>query len=321
MPIGWTTRQHMDGNLSRRCVDREIAAVAERQHGVVSRLQLREIGLGRGAIDFRVARHRLHQVHFCVYAVGHTNLTPAGRSMAGVLSGGARAVLSHRSAAAHWGIRPTRDGPIEVTTAARRRSGFALRYYRNVLPADEVTTHDGIPVTTVPRTLFDLAAVIPRPHLRRAVREAEIRRLWDRLSIADLLERHPRRPGAAAIRTVTDPGARFTRSELEDLFLDLVDSTGLPRPATNVWLHIAGRWIEADCAWPHQRLIVELDGRATHDTDTAFESDRARDRAATAAGWRVIRITWRQLRDEPSTIARDLRAALTLEPVANLRQA
>jgi hypothetical protein len=162
----------------------------------------------------------------------------------------------------------------------------------------------------VSRTLFDLAAVVSSGQLARAVKEAEVRRLWDALSLADLLERHPSRPGAAAIRAVIGPGAGFTRSELEDRFLELVERSGLPRPATNVWLNLGGRWIEADCVWREQRLIVELDSRAFHDTAAAFESDRARDRAATAAGWRVIRITWAQLRDEPSAIARHLRAAL-----------
>jgi len=181
---------------------------------------------------------------------------------------------------------------------------------------------EGIPVTTVPRTLFDLAAVIPLRQLNRAVNEAEIRRLWDPLSLDDLLERHPRRPGAAAIRAVlATPGAGITRNDLEDLFIDFVDRVGLPRPATNAPLQLPGFWIEPDCMWREQRLIVELDGRATHATRSAFENDRARDRALTAAGWRVIRITWRQLHDDAAALTRDLRASLTARPVANLRRA
>jgi hypothetical protein len=183
------------------------------------------------------------------------------------------------------------------------------------LPADEVTTHDRIPVTTVTRTLFDLAGVVSRRALERAVNQAEIRRLWDSLSLPVLLERHPRRPGAAAIRALLeDVNPGITRSELEDLFADFLGRFGLPRPATNVWLQVCGRWIEADCVWREQQLIVELDGREIHDTSAAFERDRARDRAAIAAGWRVIRITWRQLHEEPAALARDLRAALAPEP-------
>ena len=230
--------------------------------------------------------------------------------MAAVLAGGPGAVLSHRSAAAHWGIRP--DNPsIQVTSARRRRSRRGLSFYRSYLPHDEVTTHAGIPVTTVPRTLFDLAAVVSKGQLNRAVSEAEIRRLWDPLSLNDLLTRHPRRPGAAALRAVlATPGANITRSDLEDLFLRLLEAARLPRPEANVLIEVNGVWIEVDCIWREQRLIVELDGHATHSTRSAFESDRARDRALIAAGWRVMRITWRQLCNEPGALADDLRAAL-----------
>jgi very-short-patch-repair endonuclease len=185
-----------------------------------------------------------------------------------------------------------------------------------------VTTVDGIPVTTVPRTLFDLAAVIPFHQLSRAVNEAEVRRLWDPLSLNDLLTRHPRRPGAAALRAVlATPGVNITRSELEDRFLELLRDARLPRPETNVSIEVNGIWIEVDCMWRQQRLSVELDGHAIHATRSAFESDRARDRALIASGWRVMRITWRQLHDEPEALTRDLRASLAARPVANLRRA
>jgi hypothetical protein len=241
--------------------------------------------------------------------------------MAGVLAGGRCGGLSHTSAAAQWGIRPSQARVVVVTTA-RQRSRPGLRFHCSLLPTDEVTVRDGIFVTTVPRTLFDLAGVVPLHQLRRAVNEAEIRRLWDPLSLDDLLERHRRRPGAAAVRAVlATPGASITRSELEDLFIDFVDRVGLPRPATNVPLQLPGFWIEPDCMWREQRLIVELDGRATHATRSAFESDRARDRRLVAAGWRVVRVTWRQLHDEPEALTRDLRASLAAPPVANLRRA
>ena len=181
--------------------------------------------------------------------------------------------------------------------------------------------HDRIPVTTVGRTLFDLAAVVSPGQAARAVKEAEVRRLRDSLSLADLLERHPRRPGAAALRAVIEEHARPTRSEFEDRFLLFLVAASLPRPATNVTMRAAGRWIEMDCMWREQRLIVELDGAATHLTRAAFESDRARDRALVAAGWRVMRVTWRQLRDDPTGLAETLHAALAPGPVANLRQA
>jgi very-short-patch-repair endonuclease len=184
----------------------------------------------------------------------------------------------------------------------------------SALPGDEVATHDGIPVTTVPRTLFDLAGVVRPADLRRAVNEAEVRRLWDGLSLGDLLTRHRRRPGAAAIRDVIGLRAGITREGLEDAFADFLRRMRLPPSEANLWLLVGGRWIEVDRVWREQRLIVELDGRSTHDTSLAFERDRARDRALIAAGWRVIRVTWHQLRAEPAALARDLRAALGCAP-------
>lgn len=277
--------------------------------------------MGRGAINLRIARGRLHVLHRGVYAVGHRVLTDEGRWMAAVLAGGPGAVLSHRSAAAHWGIRPSQTALVDVTTD-QQRSRPGLLFHYSLLPTDEVTVRDGIFVTTVSRTLFDLAGVVRLHQLRRAVNEAEVRRLWDPLSLEDLLTRHPRRPAAAAVRAVlATPGAGITRNGLEDRFLGLLGAARLPRPATNVPIEVNGVWIEPDCTWREQRLIVELDGNATHATRSAFESDRARDRALVAAGWRVMRITWRQLHDEPQALTRDLRASLTARPVANLRRA
>jgi predicted transcriptional regulator of viral defense system len=259
MPNGCRKAHDSDGVAYKRSRDRAVAELARRQHGVVSRAQLAEVGLGRGAIELRVTRGRLHAVHSRVYAVGHTVLTDKGRWMAGVLAGGPGAALSHRSAAALWGVRPWDSECAEVTAPRRRESGRRVRFHYSSLPTDEVTTRDRIPVTTVSRTLFDLAGVIPRRQLERAVNEAEIRRLWDALSLADLLERHPRRPGAAATRILIGTGARITRSELEDRFLDFLRAVNLPLPDTNLPLLVGGAWIEADCVWREQRLIVELD--------------------------------------------------------------
>jgi very-short-patch-repair endonuclease len=299
-----------NGEIAKRLRDGAIAELAERQYGVVTRRQLHELGFGRGAIELALARGRLHRVHAGVYAVGHTRLSVAGRRMAGVLAGGPGAVLSHATAAAHWGILPSAATVIDVMTPLNRRSRPGLRFHRSRLPPDEVTVHEGIPVTSITRTLFDLAAVVSLGQLGRAVREAEARRLWDRLSLRDLLARHLRSPGAAAIRTLADADAYVTRSEFEERLWALLDAAALQRPLANVTVHLGERFIEVDFAWPHQRVVVELDGHATHGTRASFEEDRARDRALAAAGWRVIRLTWRQLRDEPEAVLRDLRAAL-----------
>jgi Transcriptional regulator, AbiEi antitoxin/Protein of unknown function (DUF559) len=299
------------GQLRKRSLDRAIADLARDQYGVVGRSQLRRIGLTRQAIDHRVASGRLHVVHRGVYAVGHVVINNEGRWLAAVLAGGPGAVLSHLAAAHHWGIRPSAATVTEVTTPRKLRSRPGLRFHCSLLPTEEVTTHDRIPLTTITRTLFDIAAIVSIHQLRRAVHEAEIRRLWDVLCLADLLERHPRRPGAPAVRElIASLEAGFTRGALEERFLEFVDRYRLPRPATNVTFHVGGTWIEADCVWHAQCLIVELDDHTTHRTRFAYERDRARDRALVAAGWRVIRLTWRHLRDEPDAVAADLRAAL-----------
>ena len=288
--------------------ERAIGALAERQHGVVSRAQLSELGLGdRGAIEHRVRLGRLRPVHRGVYTIGHRLLTQDGRWMAAVLAYGPGTVLSHRAAAALWGMR---GGTwVEVTVPSGRRARDGIQVHRAALPEDERTTHRGIPTTTVPRTLLDLSAVVTKRHLRGALREAEHLRLSDPLSLHDIVARYPRRPGLKAIKALlaeASVGARIIRSELEERFQDFLVRAGLPLPQTNVVIE----GYEVDCVWPEQRLIVELDGHASHSPTHAFELDRARDRRLEAAGWRVIRITWRQLEQEPDLVEADLRRLL-----------
>ena len=204
-------------------------------------------------------------------------------------------VLSHRSAAALWGIRPS-DGRIEVTTPWTRRSRPGLLLHRAVLPEDEITVEDGIPATTPERTLLDLAGVLPPHQLQRAMSEAEIRRLE---GPRRLLDRYPTKKGRARLQAP----APHTRSDLEARFLAFLNDRRLPTPQTNTL--IEGH--EADCAWPKHKLTVELDSWQFHGTRQAFENDRRRDRALAAAGWAVIRVTWRDL-DEPGALERELRA-------------
>jgi REase_MTES_1575 len=227
--------------------------------------------------------------------------------MAAVLAAGPGAALSHRSAAASWDLRSSARGPVDVTAPRQRvRPGIQVR--RAALAPDEITTRDGIPITTVARTLLDLAAVLPPSQLERAVERAEALGLADTVPLAALLERHGGRRGTAALREVLQGGVQpvLTREELEARFLTFLDAHDLPRPAVNEDLHLAGRWIQPDFLWREQRLIVELDGHETHRTRAAFERDRERDRILQAAGWRVVRITWRQLHEDPDAIAADL---------------
>jgi very-short-patch-repair endonuclease len=270
--------------------------------------QLLKIGIGRRAINHRIECGRLHAIFRGVYAVGHRIVSPKGRRIAAVLASGPDAVLSHRAAAAHLDLG--RSQLLEVTAPSSRRGRSKIIVHHLPLPADEMMAVDGIPVTTVPRTLFDLAAVLPRAEVERAVNEAEIRHLTDPLSLWDLLERYPRRHGAPTVRAVLAdlrPGGTLIRSRLEARFQRFVRSRRLPVPEFNVDLLVAGRWYEPDCIWRPERLIVELDSRAVHATARAFESDRVRDRRLQAAGWHVVRITWRQLREDGDSIALDLK--------------
>jgi hypothetical protein len=164
--------------------DAAIAQVARRQHGVVGRQQLLELGLRRRAIEHRLAIGRLHLLHPGVYAVGYPLVPREGRWMAAVLACGPEAVLSHWSAAAFWGIRPNSRTRIDVTVPHRSRSSAPIRRHISHVPIDEQTTEEGIPVTSVPRTIFDLAATEPVNVVENMLREAEYRQLYDRLFAA-----------------------------------------------------------------------------------------------------------------------------------------
>ena len=223
--------------------------------------------------------------------------------MAAALAAGPDAVLSHHAAAAHWGLRNDNRGRIDITTQSKLHPRTNLLPHCAVLPPDERTTHDGIPISTVPRTLLDLASVLPRQAVQRAMTEADVQRLTDPLSLPDLIARHPRARGVTKLR---DHLPTITRLELEHRFHAFLTAAVLPRPLFNT--HIEG--YEVDIAWPAQRLIAELDGYATHTTRHAFEQDRARDRRLLLAGWTVTRITWRHLHDDPATLAKELRALL-----------
>jgi very-short-patch-repair endonuclease len=311
MPTETSFDQNISGQPSFRSFDRWIAGIAERQHGVVARDQLLSAGVRAHVIDHGLKLGRLHALHQGVYAVGHRRLTREGRWLAAVLAGGEGAVLSHRSAAALWGFGAAVHLDVTAPDTHRVRPGIQIHSSR--LPPDEVTVERAIPLTTVPRTILDLAAVVQADQVERAINEAEFRRLTDPLSLADLVARYPGRRGIRTIKAILyrlRDGATITRSELESRFLAFLRTTGLPLPSLNTWLRLGARSIECDCVWRVQRLVVELDGHAAHHTTAAFERDRARDRALNARGWRTVRVTWRQLHQEPEALAVDLRKLL-----------
>jgi very-short-patch-repair endonuclease len=224
-------------------------------------------------------------------------------------------VLSHLSAAALWGIRPNARSRIDVTVAHRSRSSAALCRHVSALPADERSLVDGIPVTTVPRTIFDLAATSSIDRVESAIRQAEYRQLRDRLSLVDMVDRYPGRRGVRQLRTALSrierlPGGRV-RSPLEERFLPFLRRYSLPRPRLNDWIMVGEGRFQVDCHWPDTGQVVELDGWEAHGTRSAFREDRTRDRILRTAGFAVTRISWAQLEDEPAELARDLRVLLT----------
>jgi very-short-patch-repair endonuclease len=242
--------------------------------------QLAALGHDRAAVRRQVLAGRLHPVHRGVYAVGHPRITREGRWMAAVLRCGPGAVLSHASAAALWGIRPTAAARVEVTVPRDRghRPKAGIKIHRPVRPA-MATVRNSIPVTTPAQTLIDLSSVLPRPALERALEAADGLRLLDLGGLP---------PALAELAGAIDPDLR---SPLEARFVRLCRRRKLPAPRVNA---VVER-LEVDFSWPEQRLIVETDGHRHHGTRAAFERDRARDAALTAEGWRVVRITHRRL--------------------------
>jgi uncharacterized protein DUF559 len=199
-----------------------------------------------------------------------------------------------------------------VSVPGWRRERAGICPHEASIQRDERTRKDGIPVTTAARTLLDLAAVLQPHQLNRALERAEALRLSDRTPLSAVVQRHRGRKGVAGLRTATSDGIQpaVTKSELERRFLTFVERAGLPLPRTNVWLELGGDLVEVDCVWPEQRLIVELDSRAHHQTTAAFERDRRRDRRAQASGWRTVRVTDHAMRTEAGRLRAELTALI-----------
>ncbi|HXE43634.1 MAG TPA: type IV toxin-antitoxin system AbiEi family antitoxin domain-containing protein [Conexibacter sp.] len=294
-----------------------VAALAARQHGVVARRQLLDAGLTREMVQRRLENGHLVPLHRGVYAVGHRRLRREGFWLAAVLAAGPGAVLSHREAAALHGLRPSERSSVDVTVAARRRvPGIHLHSVEH-LDAEDTAALDGIPVTTVDRTLVDLAAIVSRDQLRKALEEAERSHRLDVTAIEAVLARTRGRNGRGhqrirrALQELASTGTTVTRSVLEERFAALLDAHGLPRPSANAWT--AG--MEVDAVWPTARLAVELDGWDGHKTRAAFQRDRTRSNDLQAAGWTILRFTHADVvhggADTAARIGRELAQAAT----------
>lgn len=289
-----------------------VRELAEAQFGVVSGRQLAAVGVTRAMVRTRVERGSLVRLHRGVYAVGHRRLRWEGVRIAAVLAAGPGAVLSHRDAAGLHGIRSANHRHPDVTVDAQRRPISGVTLHRAKLGPDDVTRIDGLPVTSLARTLVDLASVVQRGHLVEALSAAERNHRVDIGAIERALERTCGRNGRghgamrAALAEVRAHGPQLTRSELELLFLALVERSGLPRPRTNVHVHAQ----EVDAWWPQARLAVEIDSWAWHRTRRSFQRDRAKTNLLVARGIAVLRFTDADVADRPQEVAAQLAGQL-----------
>lgn len=304
----------MDTEIAAHARDRQVARVASRQFGLVTRRQLAQIGLTPPAVVLRCRTGRLHRVHLGVYAVGHTVISRDARRLAAVLTCGRGAVLAHASAAGRHGLRPDNGRLVHVAVLRPRRcsprSGLRLHHPADLTPAD-CTVRDGIPVTTLARTLADLGDHLPVAHVRAAFARAEQQRVLDMGEIHAALDRAgPRRRGPAILREILrgyDPRWQDALSGLELRLLDIVSAHGLPAPDVNAW--VDGRFL-IDFLWRDERVAAEADSERFHGTANARRSDARRDREVRRLGFTVVRISDADLERDPAGVAKRLRRAL-----------
>jgi very-short-patch-repair endonuclease len=283
---------------------------------MVTLAQLEALGLGRRGAQERVRVGRLHRVHQGVFAVGHRAQSDEAPLLAAVMASGLGAVLSHRSAALLWGVLED-DGDERIDVVAPNRRGRVpdgIRAHRDgELSAADRTEYRGVPCTTPARTLLDLAAAAPRWEVKRALAQAEVRRLVNHSSLRAVIRRCRGRRGVARLRVALDeihPATKRTRSDLEVMFLEMCQRASLQSPEVNVRLEVDRGSLEADFLWREAGLIVEADSRRFHDTDSAFLNDRRREQRLQIAGWRVSHCTWEQVEHEPRALADTIRRLL-----------
>jgi len=280
-----------------------LAALADRQHGVVSIGQLKGLGYSTSAVGRAAESGRLHSIDRSVYAVGHRRLDLHGLCLAAVFTCGPGAVLSHHSAAWLHGLARWSPVPLHVTGPVARRPRLPVRIHRTRrLAREDWELVEGIPTSSVPRLLLDLAAAIRFEQLEKMVERSEERGLFDLRAVEDLLARTVGHHGHARLRraiALYKPSS-FTRSGLEKRFLRLVVEAGMPQPHMNY----VERGFELDCYWPEYRFAVELDVFETHGTRAAFERDRERQEELLLAGIAMTRVTGPRLEREPDEVIR-----------------
>jgi very-short-patch-repair endonuclease len=289
----------------RTTVEATLARMASRAHGVVTRAELLDAGVTSAQIEQRLKTGALLREHRGVYRVGHRAPSIEARYLAAVLSCGDGALLSGRAAGHLLGIVKGRPPAPEVTAPTERRvKGVKVR--RAPVQPEDATTWARIPVTSVPRTLVDLAASLPADDLARACHEAGVRHRTTPGMVEAVLVRRPNSPGAAKLRAVLRGDVRVTVSKLEARFLERLRTAGLLLPQTNC--RAGGRRV--DCRWPKQRLTVELDGYRYHRSRHAWEQDRRREREARARGDDFRRYTYGDVFEHPRLMLSELRTLL-----------
>lgn len=292
--------------------DALVAALADRQHGVVARRQLLAAGLSSGAVKERTASGLLVPVHRGVYALGGRPRSRHAHFMAAVLAAGDLAAISHISAAHLHGLLSGETARTHVTTPARAGQRPGLRvHHGEPWRTDERVKVDGIPCTSVARTLADLAATEPARRIERAVEQAEVLQVFDRRALERTLE--SRRAGRRVLLEILDGfgESTMTRSELEEAFLALVRDAGLPEPELNATLALGdGRFPEVDALWREQRVAVELDGGRYHRTDTAYHRDRAKNAELIAIRVWPLRFSDLQIERQPGWVVEMVRRTL-----------
>jgi hypothetical protein len=277
----------------------KISRIADRQYGHVTRQQLLELGVVSPTITYWTRNRRLVRVHAGVYAVGHAQHSPHALAMAAVLACGDRAVLSHDSAAALWGIRSWPRLP-EVTCALEKRRPGIRTHRTQTLVTNDVRRHRNIRVTSPSRTILDIEGRLTDAQLARAVNELRLADQLHATELGRLLTASPR------VKALTDPDQSPTRSPPEDLFLAFCTKYGLPTPRLNVPMF--GH--EVDALFEEEKLIVEIDGWKYHRDHGSFEADRERDATAIEHGFATYRATWARLTGDPDREARRLQRTL-----------
>jgi very-short-patch-repair endonuclease len=306
--------QHGNESPARSERLRTAARLAGTQHGVVTAQQLRRLGLSRGQIARELTNGRIHRMHRGIYLLGPM-LSQRARELAAVLACAPGAALSHRSAAFQWKLLPYPDEPheIDVSVVGRNPRHPGIRVHRvGALKRREICVRDAIAVTAPARTILDLAGISGARELEQAVAEAFALRRTSRKELVATIGRHPHRPGVPALRALLEAGPQpaRTRSPAEERLLVLVRRAGLPEPEVNARL---GRW-EVDFLWRKERVVVEVDGYASHSSPQAFERDRRKTAELQDAGYLVRRVSANMVRDGASVevIARLLNRAESL---------